>query len=99
MWVYVVDNVAILIHAKLHAPSDHHRQPGQQAHATNNHDGEKKSFSVMGKLGKYPNLWWIVVTLIPLHWHFSLGDTRLELGWDTEEEKLPNLAKTFKWSL
>lgn len=46
---------------------------------TNNRDEEKKSFSVLIKLGKEPNQWQILVTLIPLHWRFSSKDTRLEL--------------------
>lgn len=42
----------------------------------NNHDKEKKRFSVLRKLGKCPNLKQILVTLIPHHWYFSLIDTR-----------------------
>lgn len=58
---------------------------------TNNRDREQKSFSVLRKLGKYPNLCRIVVTLIPLLWHFSLKDVRLQLGGILK--KRPNLAK------
>lgn len=42
--------------------------------------GIRKGFSVLRNLGKHPNLLQILVTLIPLLWHFSRIEPKLELG-------------------
>ena len=67
--------------------------PDSRLTVTNIRDSEKKSFSVLRKLGRFPNLWRIVVTLIPPHWHFSTTDSRLEWGGILEKTNDLTLPK------
>lgn len=50
-----------------------------------NHDKEEKSFSVLRKLGKHPNLEQILVTLIPAQWPFFAE--MLSKNWLVEGRK------------